>query len=205
MHESASKLIEHFLRITPLSDEEIRAIEASLLVKTFPKGSVLLEAGKIATEAYFVLEGCVRQYYLIEGEERIVNFFTEGDWIVAPESMSGGVPARHYLETCEETRFVVGTAEREQMLYKQFPRFESISRTIMETMLGAQQALTASYHTDTPEERYKKLLECRPDIPQRVPQYQIASYIGVKPESLSRIRKRLAEKSMTNISSAKTQ
>jgi CRP-like cAMP-binding protein len=194
MRYSADTLIQHFTRIAPLSDKEIRAIEASLLIKIFPKGAILLEAGQIASEAYFVLEGCVRQYYVVAGDERITNFFTEGMWIVAPESMSGGVPVRHYLSTCEETRLVVGTAEREQALYKQFPRFESISRKIMETMLGAQQAQTASYHTDTPEERYKQLLEHRPDILQRVPQYQIASYIGVQPESLSRIRKRLAEK-----------
>lgn len=64
----------------------------------------------------------------------------------------------------------------------------------MEMMLAEQQALAASYMTDSPEIRYQKLLEHRPDILQRVPQYQIASYIGVKPESLSRIRKRLAIK-----------
>lgn len=126
MQTAQNILIEYFSRITPLSNEEIQAITANMLIKTFPKGSVLLEAGHIATEAYFVIKGCVRQYYAVDGEERITNFFTEEEWIVSSESMSAGVPARHYLVCCEETILVIGDYEREEELFKRFPRLESI-------------------------------------------------------------------------------
>jgi CRP-like cAMP-binding protein len=85
----------------------------------------------------------------------------------------------------------VGNRAEEETLYKQFPRFETISRKVMEKIFAEQQAIMASYTTDTPEQRYLKLLESRPELFQIIPQYQLASYIGVKPESLSRIRKRI--------------
>ncbi|MFZ4544064.1 MAG: hypothetical protein ACOYOA_08455 [Saprospiraceae bacterium] len=76
-------------------------------------------------------------------------------------------------------------------MFKSFPRFETISRIVMETVFAEQMKFMTSYLTDSPEQRYLHLLNTRPNIFQRVPQYQIASYIGVKPESLSRIRKRM--------------
>ena len=81
--------------------------------------------------------------------------------------------------------------EKEENLYKRFPKFETISRKVMEKVFAEQQEIMSSYTTDTPEQRYLKLLKSRPDLFQKIPQYQIASYIEVKPESLSRIRKRL--------------
>jgi hypothetical protein len=89
---------------------------------------------------------------------------------------------------------VVGNRNKEDALYKQFPKLESISRKVMEKIFSEQQEIMAAYLNDTPEQRYLKLLEKRPDLFQIVPQFQIASYIGVKPESLSRIRKRLLRK-----------
>ncbi|KFE71988.1 Crp/Fnr family transcriptional regulator [Hyalangium minutum] len=106
--------------------------------------------------------------------------------------MMNGTPADHFLVCAEDTTVVVGTEQREQDLYRRFPRFESISRRVMQKVLAEQQERFASYLTDGPEQRYLKLSKTRPEIFQRIPQYQLASYIDVKPESLSRIRKRIA-------------
>ena len=92
---------------------------------------------------------------------------------------------------CTDSYLVVGNRAEEEALYKQFPRFETISRKVMEKIFAEQQAIMASHTTDTPEQRYLKLLTARPELFQIIPQYQLASYIGVKPESLSRIRKRI--------------
>jgi CRP-like cAMP-binding protein len=88
---------------------------------------------------------------------------------------------------------VVGDRQKEEELYRRFPKLETISRKVMERVFMEQQEIMGTYFTDSPEQRYLKLLRSRPDLFQRVPQYQIASYIGVKPESLSRIRKRLVQ------------
>ncbi|HPH87278.1 MAG TPA: Crp/Fnr family transcriptional regulator [Chitinophagales bacterium] len=178
----------------PLTTEEITAISETMTIKSYKKGSILLREGETSSEAYFVLEGCVRQYYLVDGSEKTNNFFTEEQWVVSIKSISQGIPSDHYIDCCTDVKLVVGNRNKEDALYKQFPKLESISRKVMEKIFSEQQEIMAAYLNDTPEQRYLKLLEKRPDLFQIVPQFQIASYIGVKPESLSRIRKRLLRK-----------
>ena len=189
-----NKLLNYFQRIMPLSQEEIEAIVETMTIKQFKKGTVLLKEGEISTEAYFVLDGCVRQFYLVDGEEKTNNFFTEEQWVISIISFSQNKASTHYLDCCIDSSLVVGTREKEESLYKRFPKLETVSRKVMEKVFAEQQEIMSSYITDTPEQRYLKLLKSRPDLFQKLPQYQIASYIGVKPESLSRIRKRLLKK-----------
>jgi CRP-like cAMP-binding protein len=186
-------LIDHFNRISPLTEEESLAIERSLTERECRKGEVLLQPGQSGSETYFVVKGCVREYYFVDGEERTSNFYTEGQWVLSPTGLLQAMPSAHYWVCAEDTTLVVGNEQKGQELFLRFPRFESISRKVMEQVIALQQERMASHIVDSPEQRYRKLLASRPDIVQRVPQYQIASYVGVKPESLSRIRKRMAE------------
>ena len=188
------KLIDYFAAIMPLTAEEAEAILASMSVKTYPKDTVLLREGQVSTECYFVLNGCIRQYCLVNGEEKTNQFFTENEWVISLASFTQQIPATHYWVCQEDTTLVVGNEQRENALYEQSRKFETISRKVIETILGQQQAMAATYLTDTPEQRYLNILELRPDLLQRVPQYQLASYIGVTPESLSRIRKRISRR-----------
>ncbi|MDA9774560.1 Crp/Fnr family transcriptional regulator, partial [Saprospiraceae bacterium] len=115
-------------------------------------------------------------------------------WIISLENLMEKSPSQYNLICMEDTTVVVGDEEKAERLFKQFPRFEKISRQIMESVFKEQQEQMASYLTNNPTERYLKLIKERPDIIQRVAQYDIATYIGVKPESLSRIRKKLKQK-----------
>lgn len=188
------KLLSYFQRIMPLSQEEIEAIVETMTIRQYKKGTILLKEGQISMEAYFVLEGCVRQYYLVDGEEKTSNFFTEEQWVLSMQSFTQLKPSNHYLDCCMDCSLVVGNREKEEYLYKRFPKLETVSRKVMEKVFAEQQERISTYATDTPEQRYLKLLQSRPDLFQKIPQYQIASYVGVKPESLSRIRKRLFQK-----------
>ncbi|MFY0574077.1 Crp/Fnr family transcriptional regulator [Cystobacter fuscus] len=114
------KLVDYFRRISPLSDEEAQAILDSMVVKTCPKGTHLLMAGQVCTEAYFVLQGCVRQYYVVDGEERSNGFFTEDEWVLSIHSMMNQTPAAHFLVCAEDTTVVAGTGQREGDLYRRF-------------------------------------------------------------------------------------
>ena len=185
-----NRLTAYFSRLASLSDEEARAIADDMQVRRYSKGTLLLREGQVCTECYFVMEGCLRQYYLSDGLEITTRFFTEEDWMVSPGFIQK-TPVNHYFECLEDCTLVVGTADKENALYRRFPRFESLSRNVLEKALAEQQELWAAYVTDTPEKRYLRLLKNLPDLLQRVPQYLLAGYIGVKPESLSRIRKRI--------------
>ena len=191
--ELKQKFIDHFSRISPLSREESQAIADSMLVKVFPKGTFLVREGQIAVDSYFVLEGCIRQYSLVDGEEKTTEFFTEDQWAISLNSFTRGDAASFYWVCNEDTSVSMGNEQQAQALFKRFPRFETISRAVVEGAFADQQRKLNSFMTDSPEQRYEKLRKDRPDLIQRTPQYQIASYIGVKPESLSRIRKRMAK------------
>ncbi|MBF2708688.1 Crp/Fnr family transcriptional regulator [Flavobacterium soyangense] len=189
-----NKPLNYFSRIMPITKEEADAISATMVIKHYKKGDILLKEGQISTEAYFVLEGCVRQYYIVDGEERTANFFTEEQWVISLNSFSNNLPSNHYMACSTDCFLVVGNREKEEDLYGRFPKLETVARKVMEKNFVEQQEIMASYTTDSPEQRYIKLFNSRPELFKTIPQYQIASYIGVKPESLSRIRKRIIAK-----------
>ncbi len=174
-----------------LTPAEREAITRDVPLKTCKKGTFLLREGQVVTTCYSIISGCVREYYLMDGEEKTTEFFTEGESLYAAPSRIQGTPARQYWECIEDTTLTVMSHEKEQELYRRFPRLESMCRIEVEQKFAAYQAAMALYMNSTPEERYLHLLKTRPDLLDRVPQYQLASYIGVKPESLSRIRGRI--------------
>lgn len=191
MHEI---LLKHFTAIQPLNESEIEAIDETMDIKSFSKDTLLLEAGQTSTAVFFVLEGIVRQYYLVDGTEKTSDFFTEGQWVLSTNNVMPGTTVSHFLECCTNCLLAVGNSQKGEALYKEFPDLATVSRKLMNTVFIEQQEKIKAYVTDTPEQRYLKLMTTHPELFQRIPQYQIASYIGVTPESLSRIRKRIAKK-----------
>lgn len=183
------KIVSYFSTIQSLSDEEAKLIADSAIIKKYSKGEFLVREGQYSNDTFFVLHGLVRQYHIIEGEEKTSAFFTENQWII---SLGNDDTPSKYFWVCEEDcQLMMGNDEKAQKIFDQFPRLESIARKIVETAFIEYQHHINTYLTDSPEQRYLRLQESRPDLIQRIPQYQLASYIGVKPESLSRIRKRM--------------
>lgn len=188
------KISDLISREMPLTPEEMEAVNTLIPIKEFKKGQILLEEGSIARECYFNIKGCVRSYQIQKGEERTTQFFVEGDPIASLLSYLNKTPANHYFECIEDSTLAVLSYENEQELYKQHPKFEALCRNSIEQEFGKQQNILQNYLTKNPEERYLMLQETRPELLQRVPQYHLATFLGVQPESLSRIRKRIAQK-----------
>lgn len=180
-----------FADLGSFSSEDINAAVDLITVKTLKKGEHLLREGERSAKSYSVVTGCVRQYYLVDGEEKTTFFYTEGQSIFLPNSNSERIPAKYYLSCVEYTTLSIITLENQKEMYRRFPMLESMSRMSLQEELNNYQEMLATYITTNPEERYLNLLKFRPGLLNRVPQYQLASYLGVTPESLSRIRKRI--------------
>jgi CRP-like cAMP-binding protein len=188
------KISEMMAREMPLTPEEAKFVDEMIPIQSFQKGEILLEEGQIARDCYFTIEGCVRSYQLIDGDERTTHFYVEGDPIASMTSYLNKTPANHYLACVEDSVLAVLHYDNELKLYKKLPRLEALCRTNIEQEFGKQQEILQHYLTKNPEERYLMLLKTRPELLQRIPQYHLASFLGVQPESLSRIRKRIAQK-----------
>ncbi len=182
------EIITYISQFMPLSETEAGEIMKAIKFKSFKKGTILLKEGQVRKLCYFVLKGCIRQYFLVDGEEKTTNFFTEGQPVTAYEGTYKRVPSKFYLSCVEDTILTVGD---EASFFAKFPHLEFVKGLAVEEELGKSMDLFSTYILNSPEERYLNLLKTRPGLLDRVPQYQLASYLGVTPESLSRIRKRI--------------
>ncbi|CAM4297238.1 Crp/Fnr family transcriptional regulator [Paenibacillus tarimensis] len=185
-------LYKYMSRWTSLTEEEQQVIMEQLHIEQFKKGTVLFRQGEVPTRCYFILKGCVRQYSIDEeGRETTSNFYTEEQAIAVfnhhkPERLSD------YTFICiEDAVMVVGDLETEQDMYNKHPQLETMTRMMIEENLGQVQEEFAAFIASSPEERFKTLQHRRPLLIDRVPQHQLASYLGITPESLSRIKKRI--------------
>lgn len=188
--DSSNFLVDYFSQYITLSEEEVQLIQQEDIIREYKKGDILLREGEIAQECFLVLKGCVKRFYLEDGEEKIMEFYTENDPI-APVSYTTKEPSQYFISCVEPSVISTGTEERTQRFLQEFPRFVPIFVKIGDSLSAKKQVSLDEYKNLSPEERYQKLLENRPDLVNRVPQYMIASYLGIQPESLSRIRKRI--------------
>lgn len=185
------QLVQLMSQLTSLTTEEKEAIKTSFPIRTFQKNHLLLKEGMIASNAYLVIKGCIREYELMDGEEKTTAFYTGNQSAVNFLSQVNRRPSTKLFECVEETTVAILNEKNEKDLYRKHPRFERYCREGVEQMMGMQQQALSKYITLSPKERYWQLLKDRPTLMQRVPQYQIASYLGIKPETLSRIRRKM--------------
>ena len=177
----------------PLLEEEKKALIDLNIFRSFKKGTVLLKEGDTIKGGYFVIKGCLRSYYIIDGEEKTTAFFTESESL-APVFDANKSGSAHFVSCVEDSIITVGNPEMGKEVIEKFPRFKKLCLIVSERLLAKNLASFADFKNSSPEQRYLNLLKNRPDLFQRVPQHQIASFLGMKPQSLSRIRKRLAQK-----------
>ena len=157
-----------------------------------PKKFRLTDVGEIAREAYFINKGLARLYFLKEDEEISANFVFENGLIASLESFLLKTKCRQAVETIEDCELLVINKVKLDKLTAEYPKFNIFSKAIAEFAFITLQRRASSFILDSPEERSINMLNERPNILERVPQHMIASYLGVTPVSLSRIRKRIS-------------
>jgi CRP-like cAMP-binding protein len=192
-----NELVKYMSKYLDITKELEEALKESSFVKQFSKGTILLKEGQISNECFFIFNGCIRCFYFEEGEEITTALYTE-EQSVTPTCYGKDVPSKFYYECLEDTTVTVGTPNMEKEMYAKHPQLETLSRAIYDQKIANFQEELFDFKHSSPEQRYLRLLETSPNLFQRVPLRQIASYLGMKPESLSRIRKRLHLKSKKN-------
>lgn len=167
--------------------------EGSLRALSVPARTVILEDGKVADTLYYVRSGCLRLAFNNDGKDITFQFFFPGEVVASFDSLHNGTPSLFSLESieCSDLTAIDGTA------LKNIIRASDAVRDEYENLLAerfhAYQQLFLSRIRNTPQQRYEELLRQNPGIVKRIPQHYIASYLGITPVSLSRIRKRLGQ------------
>jgi CRP-like cAMP-binding protein len=186
-------LFDFISKYISLTEDEKNALLSLDLFRSVKKGTILLKEGQKSKDGYFVLKGCIRKYYIINGEEKTTDFFTEMEGLT-PHCVTNKAPSEYFISCVEDTILTVADPDIGVEINAKFPKFDIMCRMLSEELLAKEQINFAEFKTSSPEQRYLNLLQNRPDLIQRVPQQQLASYIGIKPQSLSRLRTRILEK-----------
>lgn len=173
------------------SDEELEALGSKLKVEKIPKNTYLVRETDICNSCFFVLKGCLRQYILKDGLEVTVGFHLENQAVNFFSVNEKAKSAGRFLVSLEESIVLVGRPDRDEKIFEEFPILEKITRKMVEQDFGKTQDDFSKFIASSPEERYLNIQKEQPELLQRVPQHQLASYLGITPESLSRIRKRI--------------
>ena len=179
-----------------LSKEMEKILEDVIVIRSYKKGTILLKEGERANEQFIVFKGCIRSYVFVDGEEKTLDFYLEGQ-PVNPVNYGNNKPSTHYLDCIEDTVVCVNSAQLEKEASLKYPQLASVCHVkniVSEKLLSEHQASFVDYRAKTAEERYLKLTKERPELIQRVPQYLLASYLGIRAETLSRLRKRIVAK-----------
>lgn len=193
--KKVDKIVIHTLKqITGFTDSELDFVLQYFKQKDYRKKAVIIETGEIANEVFFVVKGCIRLYCWRDGVELSTYFFTENMFAGTYDSFISRKPTRIAMEALEDTTVLALSYQSLENLYEAFPKMNEFIRKSIEQRFVILHDLFTSYLLNSPEERYVKLLSENPDLLNRIPQHLVASFLGVTPVSLSRIRNRVAKK-----------
>ncbi len=174
-----------------LSEPDSERLCSKLIVRQLKRKELFCREGQVCKSVAFVNKGCLRYFYLNGGEEQTGQFFFENGWYTDYESFLTGYPSKQNIQALEPTELLLLSKKDLYELYESIPAFERFGRVMAENAYLGSRKNNVALLTLSPEERYLQLIAERPKLIERIPLKYIASYLGIKPESLSRIRKRL--------------
>lgn len=177
-----------------LTDEEKELLWQSVTLRKYRKRQYVLQAGDVCRYESFVVSGCLRAYYVDDaGTEHIIMFAVEDWWTSDLLSFLTQTPAQLNIDALEDAEVLQIERSALEALYHKIPKLERFFRIMMQNAFIAQQQRILFNISKTAKERYQYFIEKYPKLEQRLPQHQIAAYLGITPEFLSQIRKQLSE------------
>jgi CRP-like cAMP-binding protein len=186
-----NSLLTSIQNLITLSPAEITIVTSLFKERTYKKGDFFLEEGRICKQVGFVAKGLMRFYINHDGEEKTYSFSQENDYVCNYESFIPQKPSTKIIQALEDSEVFVISYNDLQLLYANVREGERFGRIAIESVFIQLLKDISSFYTETPALRYEMFLKNHADLQQRISQYYIASFVGVKPQSLSRIRKRM--------------
>lgn len=184
-------LIEYFAQLIPLNPDEKKLVKANLHPRLYRKRQYLLQEGNICTQLFFVVRGCLRMYKIDDkGNTHIIQFATEQNWINDLGSFHQLQPSSLNIDALEDTVILQISRDDLISLYLQAPKFDRIFRVLLENSFVRLQSRLLQNISSTAEDRYNTFIELYPNLVNRIAQTQIAAYLGITPEFLSKLRNR---------------
>jgi len=185
-------LVAYMKKFTDLGEDAINAMVKDVVVEAFRKGTVLIAQGEIPKACYFVLEGIVRKYAVDEeGIETTYDFYTDQQSIVIFYESDIERESPYSIACVDDCVLAVGDLETQATAFQNHEALIPMTRMMIEENVDQLQETYATFLRKSPEEKVQLLIDERPLLLERVPQYQLASYLGIAPESFSRIKRRL--------------
>lgn len=178
-------------QLTQVSEQDKAIYRERFQVKHYRKGELFLREGQVCKYIGITESGLMRHYINQNGQERTYYFAQEHRFLCNYESFISQTPSSTNVQALEDTTVHVVSNEDLEYFYTHTESGNRIGRLVLGKVLIKLEKDLASFYTDTPEQRYQKFIDEYPDLEQRISQYHIASFVGVKPPSLSRIRKRM--------------
>ena len=188
----AGNLLSIIQSLVGLNKAEIIIVQQLFKEKALKKGDFFLAEGQVCKQVGFIVKGLVRYYINDDGEEKAYGFGQENNFVCNYESFIPQTPSTKIIQALEDCDMLVISFTDLQIFYKTVSGGERFGRLVIEQVFIQTLQDLNSFYVETPERRYEKFLNKHPDLQQRISQYHIASYVGVKPQSLSRIRKRIS-------------
>lgn len=182
-------IVTHINKHINLTKEETDLLLSSIEVKELKKKEYLLEAEQVCYENYFVADGCLRMYLMTDkGTEQVIQFAIEDWWMTDYVSFKSVNPSGFYIQAVENTRVFAISKKVQDELFEKIPQLERYFRIVLEKAYSAQLTRIHYIFNLSGEEQYHMMNNKHPEFVQRVPQYMLASYLGITPEFLSKLR-----------------
>ncbi|NCD69727.1 Crp/Fnr family transcriptional regulator [Mucilaginibacter agri] len=183
------QILNHIKKYVQLEAHEEQLLCETLQVIRLKKKQYLLEPGKHCQGNYFVLKGCLRQYFVnTKLNEQIIQFGLENWWITDQDSLLSKQPSNCFIQALEESEVLLLTEKSRLMLFERIPKLQAYFLAMMQKAFVASQRRIGFIFNMNDEERYRHFAKLFPDFLQRVPQYMLASYLGFTPQFMSRLR-----------------
>ena len=181
-------------RFVSLTDEELKLIDEYFEPKAVRKNEFLLEAGKVCDFIAFIDNGILRHFHIKDGIEKTCDISFKDTFITDFSSFSSGLLSEYYFQALQDTETFIIRRNSLAKLYAECPKYESLGRQMAELVAERATQIARSLSSEKPEERYERLIKEHPGLLLQVQQKYIANFLGISPESLSRIRNRIVNR-----------